>query len=506
VHSDVKNKAAVGHVWEKAREHATNAFIGGSILVLTGFTPEHWVAEIFHKLHLPEGLTRWASGVDLRVALVGLGIAVMVVDALWRRRRKDAAGATAGRGGASAPPPALPLPDKPSIAVLPFTNLSGDPAQDYFSDGIVEDIITALSRFRTLFVIARNSSFTYKGRPVDVKRVGQELGVRYVLEGSVRKADNHVRISGQLIDAATGAHLWAERFDGALDRIFDLQDQITSSVVGAIAPKLEQAEMERAKLKPTGSLDAYDHYLRGLARFYELTAPAQDDALRFFRTATQIDPNFGAAFGMAAWCHAQRKANGWMLDPAKDTAEAAQLARRAVQLGREDAIALCSGGFALAYVADDLDGIGFVERALVLNPNLAAAWYLSGRLHVRLGRPDEAIAQLARAMRLSPLDPLMVGMLHTTGVGHFLSGRYEEALSWVGKALAEQPDYLPSLRIAAASYGLLGRADDAGAAVARLRQADPSIRIANLKDYSLISRPEDFAKYAEGLRKAGLQE
>ena len=198
----------------------------------------------------------------------------------------------------------LALPDKPSIAVLPFTNMSGDPEQEYFADGMVEDIITALSHFKALFVIARNSSFTYKGRAVDVKQVGRELGVRYVLEGSVRKAANRVRITGQLVDTATGAHLWADRFDGGLGDIFDLQDQVTESVVGAIAPAVEKAEIERAKRKPTESLDAYALYLRGLARFYQFgSRQANDEALRLFNSAIELDPDFASAYGRAASCY-----------------------------------------------------------------------------------------------------------------------------------------------------------------------------------------------------------
>ena len=214
--------------------------------------------------------------------------------------------------GASPGRPALSLPDKPSIAVLPFQNMSGDPEQEYFADGMVEDIITALSRLRWLFVIARNSSFTYKGRAVDVKQVGRELGVRYVLEGSVRKAGKRVRITGQLIDASTGAHLWADRFDGELADIFDLQDQVTASVVGAIAPKLEQAEIERAKRKPTESLDAYDYFLRGMAAFHQLTRPSNDEALALFSRAIELDPDFASAYGMAARCYLQRKGFGWV--------------------------------------------------------------------------------------------------------------------------------------------------------------------------------------------------
>src|SRR5712671_2720913 len=222
-----------------------------------------------------------------------------------------------------------PLPDKPSIAVLPFQNLSDDPQQDYFADGIVEDIITALCHMRWLFVIARDSSFAYKGRTADVKQVGRELGVRYVVEGGVRKAAQRVRITAQLIDASTGTHLWADHFDGDLEDIFDLQDQVTASVVGAIAPKLEQAEIERAKRKPTESLDAYDYFLRGMASFYQRSREANEEALRLFYKAIEFDPDFATAYGMAAWCHAWRKLNGWMSDRVQEISEGARLAWRA---------------------------------------------------------------------------------------------------------------------------------------------------------------------------------
>jgi TolB-like protein len=278
-----------------------------------------------------------------------------------------------GRSAMSRPrEPALPLPEKPSIAVLPFQNMSGDPEQEYFTDGIVEDITTALSRMRWLFVIARNSSFTYKGRAVDVKQVGRELGVRYVLEGSVRKAVNRLRITGQRIDTSSGAHLWADRFDGGLEDIFELQDHVTSSVIGAIAPKLEQAEIERAKCKPTESLDAYDYYLRGMASIYHWTKEGVSEALRLFYKAIELDPGFASAYGMAAWCYFWRRANGWMTDLEQEIAETARLAGKAAELGKDDAVALSFGGLALGYVAGDVEGgIALIDRALVLNPNLA---------------------------------------------------------------------------------------------------------------------------------------
>jgi adenylate cyclase len=347
--------------------------------------------------------------------------------------------ALAGAGTSTAPP--LSLPDKPSIAVLPFQNMSGDPEQEYFADGMVEDIITELSRFRQLFVIARNSSFVYKGRAVDVKQVSRDLGVRYILEGSVRKAADRIRITAQLIDASTGMHLWAERFDGGLQDFFDLQDQVTARVVGEIAPKLEQAEIERAKRKPTESLDAYDYFLRGMASVNHWTRAANDEALRLFYKAVELDPEFGSAHGMAAWCYIWRKLNGWVIDRAQETSEGTRLARRAVELGKDDPVALSRGGHALAWFVRDLDnGAAFIDRALALNPNLAAAWNLSGWVRAYRGELDLSIEHHARAMRLSPLDPILYNMLVGTAFAHFLAGRYDEASAWANKALREQPE------------------------------------------------------------------
>jgi len=399
------------------------------------------------------------------------------------------------------------LPDKPSIAVLPFQNMSGDPEQEYFADGMVEDIITALSRFRHLFVIARNSSFTYKGRVVDVKQVGRELGVRYVLEGSVRKAANRVRITGQLIDASNGAHLWADRFDGALEDIFDLQDQVTTSVINAIAPKLEQAEIERAKRKPTESLDAYDYYLRGVENVRQRTRPTNDEALRLLYRAIDLDPDFASAYGMLAWCYVIRQSQGWATDRAKDLAETARLAQKAVELGKDDAVALSAGSFALGYVVHDFKaGTLFNDRARQLNPNLASAWYFSGWLRVWLGEPDLAIKHFAQFKRMSPLDPFTSSMHAAIAFAHVLAGRYEDAAASAEQALSESPNLHQALRAAAASYALAGRIEQAQKAMARLRQIDPALRISNLKDFTPLRQPEDMARYAEGMRKAGLPE
>jgi TolB-like protein len=405
------------------------------------------------------------------------------------------------------PAHALALPDKPSIAILPFLNLSGDLEQEYFADGVVEDIISALSRIGWLFVIARNSSFTYKGRAVDVKQVGRELGVRYVLEGSVRKAANRVRITGQLINATTGTHLWADRFQGTLDDIFELQDEVTASVVGAIAPQLELAEIERANLKPTASLGAYDYYLRGMASFHRGTREAIDEALPSFYKAIELDPEFASAYGVAAWCHFWRKVNGWMTNQPQEVAKGERLARRAIELGRNDAVALTRGAHALSHFGGDLDScVALIDRALMLNPNLAAAWFLSGFLRVWRGQPDDGIERFAHAMRLSPLDSEMYRMQAGTAMAHLFAGRFDTASSWAEKAFRELPSFLMVVGVIAASHALAGRTDEAQHAMQHLRRLDPDLRLSSIKDWLPIRRPEDLATLTDGMRRAGLPE
>ena len=402
---------------------------------------------------------------------------------------------------------ALAFPDRPSIAVLPFVNLSGDPTQDYFVDGVVEDIIAALSRIRWLFVIARNSSFTYKGRTVDEKQVGRELGVRYILEGSLRKAASRVRITGQLIDATTGMNLWSERFEGKVDDIFELQDQMTANVVGAIAPRLERAEIERAKHKPTESLDAYDYYLRAMANLHFGTRDAVDEALRLLYRAIELDSEYAPAYGMAAWCHLWRKINGWMNDRPREMAEGTRLARRAVELGKDDAVALTRAGSALSHLAGDLDGsVALLDRAKMLNPNLAAAWYLGGFVRVWRGDPDSAIAHFTQAMRLSPLDPEMYRMQAGMAAAHLFAKRFDDASSWAAKSFRDLPTFLIVEAFIAASHAHAGRTDEARRAMQHLRRLDPSFRISNLTDYLPIRRPQDLAILSDGLRKAGLPE
>jgi len=323
----------------------------------------------------------------------------------------------------------------------------------------------------------------------------------------VRKAAHRVRVTGQLIDASTGAQLWGDRFEGAIEDIFDLQDHVTTSVIGAIAPQLEQAEIERAKRKPTASLDAYDYLLRGMANFYLRSRDAISEALRLFYMAIELDPNFAPAYATAAWCYHWRKVNGWMTDPAQETAEAERLARRALELGPDDAVALARAAHVLGYVVGDVDAaITFIDRALVLNPNLAVAWWASGWTRLWIGEPETAIKHFAHAMRLSPLDPFTISMQAGTALGHLVAGRYEEAVSWAEKALWEQRNYVTTLRIAAASYVYAGRLTEARKAMAQLRELQPALRVSKVRDWIPFRRPDDLAKVEDGLRKAGLPE
>lgn len=403
--------------------------------------------------------------------------------------------------------PAPLLPSRPSIAILPFQNLSGDPEQAYFADGVVEEIITALSRVRWLFVIARNSSFTYQDRTVDLKQVGQELGVGYVLEGSLRKASDRIRITGQLVEASTGVHLWAERFEGRLEDIFKLQDEIAASVAGAIAPQVELAEIERAKNKPTASLNAYDCYLRGIAHTHRGTQEAIEEALSLFQRSIELDPDFAAGHAMAAWSYFWRKINGWTDDRAREIAEGERLARRAVELGRDDAVALTRGGHALAHLTGDLDsGIALLDRAVFLNPNLASAWFLGGFLRIWHGECEDAIEHFERAMRLSPVDPELYRMQAGIAMAHLFAGRIGTASTWAERSYSNLPSFLMVVALIAATRALSGRQEDARRAIEELRRLDPGLRISNIRDWLPISRPEHLSIFADGLRKAGLAE
>jgi TolB-like protein len=400
----------------------------------------------------------------------------------------------------------LALPDKPSIAILPFTNMSGDPEQDYFADGMVEDITTALSRSKSLFVIARNSSFTYKGKAVDIKQVGRELGVRYVLEGSVRKSGNRVRITGQLIDAATGNHLWADRFDSQLEEIFDLQDWVTASVVGAISPKLEQAEIERSRRKPTESLQAYDYYFRALACNYQYTRESNIEALKFTQIANEFDPEFAASYALGAGSLMARKAFGWSVDAAQETREAQRLAGRALELAKDDPWVIAVAGQTLSYFVGQFEeGAALLSRAISLDPNLAIARTWNGWTHVYLGDVEAAIEQFQVALRLSPVDPRIFMSQTGMAYAHFLAGRYEDGSSWATIAIRQQPNYFRARLIMMACHAMAGRGKEAQQECELAMRIDPTMRISKIKDGTAL-RPEDIDKLAAAFRIAGMPE
>jgi TolB-like protein len=415
--------------------------------------------------------------------------------------------ASANEGAADAieaNPPAVP--DKPSIAVLPFANMSGDVEQEYFADGLVEDLITGLSRFKSLLVIARNSSFTYKSRAVDVKQVGRELGVRYVLEGSVRKAATRVRIAAQLIEAESGVHVWAERYEGSLEDIFAVQDELTASLLGALGGQLEKAEIARAKRKRPTNLDAYDLFLRALATMRTYTPEGLEEALRLYHSAIEADPEFAAAYAGAAMCYVIRKLRNWMVNREWEVAETARLARRAVLLGGDDGLALCYAGQALANVVGELDaGARASERALTINPNFAPALVTSAFVNIWEGKPDLALERLTRAVRLSPRDPSMHFFHAAMAHAHFHAERYEEAIPWALKSIEATND-IDGIRVLAAALGHLGRTEEAHAPVAKLRELDPILRVSTLHNVLGPYRPEGLKRYQEGLRKAGLPE
>jgi TolB-like protein len=398
----------------------------------------------------------------------------------------------------------LTMPERPSIAVLPFRNMSGDPEQDYFADGMVEDLITALSRLRWLFVIARQSTFVYKGRTVDVRQVGRELGVRYVLEGSVRKSGQRVRITGQLLEAASGAQLWAERYDGALADVFDLQDRITESVIGALEPSVRQAEIERARRKPPENLDAYDLLLRALP-FTDGHSPATtNQALPWLERALALDASYALAHAYAGWCLEQRYLRGGF-DPA-DRVAALHHAREALSQGREDATALALGGFVVQMLDPDAHGsLDAFDDALALNPSSALAYALSAVVRVFQGDFARGIEHAERSIRLSPLDPARAMAWIAIGNAHLFSGRYAEAAAAAEKGAHANPRFpVAQLILAAARIGL-GQESGARAAMTRLLELEPGFKAPGYERTVVMAggRPEWGTAVTAALRKAG---
>jgi adenylate cyclase len=400
----------------------------------------------------------------------------------------------------------LPLSDKPSIAVLPFQNMSGDPEQEYFADGMVEDIITALSRFKSLFVIARNSSFTYKGKSVDVKQVGRELGVRYVLEGSVRKAANKVRITGQLIESESGAHVWADRFDGSLEDIFDLQDRVTISVVGAVAPRLRQIEIEQARRRRPDNLDAYACVMRAMPAVWSFDLGERAEALRQLQHAIDLDPRYALAQALAAWCHAQSATYHGTADPVRERLLAIQLAETAARLDSDDEIVLTVLAAAYSLSNDHARAGPLIEKALLLNPNSAWTWQRSGWLNFYLGHYDLALEHFSRGMRISPLDPLNFNSFLGMGAAYLGLEQFEEAATCIKKGMSMQPGATFAHRMLAVALAHAGRREEAHEVVRQYLHARPDMTIAAALQATPTTNTAFLNMYGEGLRMAGLPE
>lgn len=417
-------------------------------------------------------------------------------------RRTDTAAVTEAVGGH--PPP---LPDKPSLAVLPFLNLSGDPGQDYFVDGMVEEIVTAVARFPWLFVIARSSSSAYKGTASDVRQVAHELGVRYILEGSVRKAGNRLRVTGQLVDTTSGAHIWADRFDGSLEDVFDLQDQVASRVAGAIEPRLRIAEGERAARKPTDSLDAYDLHLRAQAIASTRTREGLAASIRLARRALELDPRYGPAMARLALSRGMQCRRNWIPSAGPEVEEGIAMARKAIAAAGDDPLVLVYAGQTLALLAGDWDAALFaINRAIEINPNFGFGFGHRAVILSYLGRHDEAIHSARQAIRLSPFDPAVFSFYQALARAELAAGRYEAALSWAEKALLENGG-MPAFRLKLSLLGHLGRLEEARACLSRAAEfhCEPTTAgIMRALPKGVV--PELAARIIEGLRKAGIPE
>jgi adenylate cyclase len=401
--------------------------------------------------------------------------------------------------------PSLPLPNKPSIAVLPFANLSGDPEQDYFADGIVEDIIAGLSRIKWVFVIARNSSFAYKGRVIDMKQVGRELGVRYLLEGSVRKSSDRVRIAAQLIDAASGTHIWADRYDRALDDIFAVQDELTISAVAVIEPTLRQAEIERAKRKRPDSLDAYDLYLRALPLAFTAMPQDADRALALLERAIELEPDYAAAHAIIAWCHEQRYLRGGLQEETKRAA--LRHARNAIAVGGDDAAALATAGFVIAVVESDYEtATDAFDRSFALSRSSALALGFSSIIRAWNGDDATSVEHAERAIRLSPLDPLLYLPYVGLAYAHFAAGRFDDAVIAAGRASQSNPKFTMPHVLHAAALANLGRNEEAMTVVERLCELEPQLTVGTAIRSARYVDPAKNAALGDALRRAGLPE
>jgi TolB-like protein/Flp pilus assembly protein TadD len=504
-------KNALRHVEHIAREYLTHWMVTGAILAVTGAAPEHWLADLFHDVHLPtEALHLWTTGIDLRMVLAGLGLGLIVGDIAWRRTRPQAA--PVANQTAAAPDSvsdAPPLPDKPSIAVLPFDNLSGDPAQEYFSDGVAEDIITGLSRLRWLFVIARNSSFTYKGQAVDIRRIADDLGVRYVLEGSVRRLGDRVRVTAQLIEAEHRRHVWAEHYDRGVADIFALQDEITDRIVATLDPEISSAERDRARRKPPGSLGAWELYQQGM---WHLLRRNRDDfvaARVLFSKALGLDPGFATAHAALAISSFWQITHDLSTDALASRVELHDAAARALECDDRDFLAHSAMGLAFMELGQHENALAEHEIATTLNPNSAFAQWCYGYALARVGQHENALARFDLALLLSPRDPGAWSFETLRASALYLLGRYEEAVAAARAATRTQlADVVWPLVHLSASLGQLGRHEEAAVVIRELRRVRPGLTITGIRawphnEHRSVATVE---KMLEGLRKAGLPE
>ncbi len=515
------SEGRLSHVLTIGREYLTHWAIAGTIIALTGFAPEHWIADLLSHLSIPESLRDgWLlRAFDFRIGLVAVGVAVVAWDVLRRSKLQKHVATQDNRletpnlvppadqrtGDRQAGDAATPVrTDKPSIAVLPFQNMSGDPEQEYFADGMVEEVITGLSRIKWLSVISRNSSFIYKNKPVAVKEVADKLGVRYVLEGGVRKSGNRVRITAQLIDAETGAHLWAEQYDRLLEDVFALQDEITMSVIGAIEPSLRKAEIDRVKRQRPNNLNAYDLVLRALP-FVSAQMPKDvAKAIPLLEDALKFEPDYSAAHAFLSWCLHARFSRGGLHQ--EDRTAAIHHAHAAVALGNDDATSIATAAFVIALDEHDTTtALKLFDRALELSNSNVFALSCSAITLAWMGKTELAIERAQRALRLSPFDPLNWLSNHALAIAYFYTQRYGDAADAARSAVDAIPGFSITRAVMTAALMRLGRTEEAKAAAQTVLECQPSFTI---RGFSLIVEfePAVFRPLADALREVGLPE
>jgi adenylate cyclase len=512
-------------ILDRAREYLTHWSVAGGIVVLTGFGPEHWFAHVFDRLAIPESIRHgWLQAFDVRIGLVAVGIAIIAWDVLRRSAAQKQGAPLDGRPEAPAPvaspgrrgddwkplqatEAATPaLPKMPSIAVLPFQNMSGDTEQEYFADGISEDLTTALSRFAWLFVIARNSAFTYKGRAVDVKQVGRELGVRYVLEGSVRCAGDRVRVSAQLVDAVADGCVWAEQFDRRRLDVFDLQDDIVASIAATVAPEITSAEIERARSKRPNTLNAWDRYLQAMAAYHRMTAEDIAVAISLLGQAIDLEPEFANAYALLALCHAQIGQHGWVQPVRKAYETSRRIAEKAVRVGPSSPEANHALAYVLSWVGEAERAVTVARRAIDLNPNYAEAQSVLGLALVFCGDLEGSLAACRRAQRGNPRDSRGSWLYDAMGHAYFMLGDYEQAIEVSKKGLNKDPSLYGALVTLACSYAQLGRKEEARQFVDELLRLIPRFTLRALRKHPLFVKPDLIEKLVESMRLAGLPE